>query len=260
MHSLRFTFYTLLFTATLLSACGGGNGADGAGAGAGNSQGAGKTGKDGKPTTVSSNLQHLTTKNPALPDQTVGASDPNDTGISSGEYPYCHYCAVQGYDKGVAGCTEVVGTPQPCQGFCHVPEGFNISWDVNPPTSGNHYPSPEGTLGEHVMAVPRGRYIHSMEHGAVILMYNCPNGCNAELQVLRQVVAQTSGSLVIMTPDPLLSGSRFAATSWGWVYRFDAPDAATLTCFVKQHDRHGRECPTKTTCAPLHDGPMLNSP
>lgn len=80
-----------------------------------------------------------------------------------------------------------------------------------------------------------------MEHGAVILTYNCPNGCDAQLQVLREAVNQRQGHKVILTADPLLQGSTCAAASWTWVYRSDSPDLQSLLCFIDQHENQGPE-------------------
>ena len=80
----------------------------------------------------------------------------------------------------------------------------------------------------------RGNWVHNMEHGAVVLLYNCPNGCDTELEVLRAVV-EARGSQVLMTEDSELIGARFAAVSWTWVHEFEAPDMDDLLCFVDQH-------------------------
>ncbi|HLT37145.1 MAG TPA: DUF3105 domain-containing protein [Enhygromyxa sp.] len=133
-----------------------------------------------------------------------------------------------------AGCAEIVG-----QGFCsegamHVPEGSDIDWINNPPHSGPHYPS-WSTKGEHAEAVARGNWVHNLEHGWVVFVHNCPGACEAELDVLRDAIAMRANASILMTPDPLLDGPRFAAISWTWVHEFDAPDLDELLCFVDQH-------------------------
>jgi hypothetical protein len=166
--------------------------------------------------------------------------DPTDPN----QYPVCLTCYTRSFTA-VPGCpAEGIGTSLPCEAFCHLAYSAPTNnYSTNPPASGPHYPSPEHVLGEHTSPVPRGRYVHSMEHGAIILAYNCPSGCAAELGVLRQVLAARTGywDQIIMTPDPLMTTTRFAAIAWTWAYTFDTPDLAALLCFVDQHENHGRE-------------------
>ncbi|HET6346967.1 MAG TPA: DUF3105 domain-containing protein, partial [Myxococcota bacterium] len=97
--------------------------------------------------------------------------DPTDTT----QYPTCLTCYTKSFTQ-VPGCPAAgVGTPLPCESFCHLAYGKpTLDYSTNPPASGNHYPSPERVLGEHTAPVPRGRYVHSLEHGAIVLAYNCP--------------------------------------------------------------------------------------
>ena len=139
-----------------------------------------------------------------------------------------------------AGCAELIGEGFCSEGAVHVPEGSEIEWINNPPHSGDHYPSWE-TKGEHVDAVARGNWVHNLEHGWVILVHNCPANCEAELDTLREVIAMRPNASILMTPDPLLDGPRFAAISWTWVHEFDAPDLDELLCFVDQHHDHAPE-------------------
>ena len=121
------------------------------------------------------------------------------------------------------------------EGAAHVPDGTKIAYRHNPPHSGDHYSAWETRRGEHAKPVPRGRYVHNLEHGHVLLLYDCPRGCAQGLSVLRQVLAKRPRASLILTPDPLLDPPRFAAVAWRWVYETDAPDLATLLCFVDQH-------------------------
>jgi hypothetical protein len=141
----------------------------------------------------------------------------------------------------VRGCAEPIGQPFCSEGQMHVAEGADVAWMSDPPHSGPPYPSWE-TWGEHTAeVVPRGNWVHNLEHGGVVLLHFCPDGCEAELDVLRDVIAQRPDLRILMTQDPELPGERFAAVSWTWVYRFDAPNLATLLCFVDQHEGHAPE-------------------
>jgi hypothetical protein len=134
----------------------------------------------------------------------------------------------------ISGCPAIVGVGFCSEGGGHLPEGSDIEWTNNPPHSGPHYPSWE-TKGEHTDPVARGNWVHNLEHGWIVFVYNCPSDCEAELDVLREVVDMRPGASILITPDPLLDGPRFAALSWTWVHEFDAPELDELLCFVDQH-------------------------
>jgi hypothetical protein len=141
----------------------------------------------------------------------------------------------------VATCANVVGTAVTSEGRCLVASTVTPTWAHEPPSSGPMYGMPNWKWGEHTEVVPRGPWVHNHSHGFVVLTYNCPSGCDAELATLRQVLHDRAGWRVIMTPDPLLTSSRFAAIAWTWVYQYDTPDEAALLCFIDQHEKHGPE-------------------
>jgi hypothetical protein len=142
----------------------------------------------------------------------------------------------------VEACPMIIG-----EGFCsegggHEDPGTEIEWMNNPPHSGRHYSIWETMKGEHNDLVERGYWVHNLEHGWIVLVYNCPEDCDAELDVLREVIAmREEDASLLMTEDPLLDGPRFAAISWTWVHEFDTPVLEDLLCFVDQHFDHSPE-------------------
>ena len=195
---------------------------------------------------------------PAPPDVTSAGpydpTNPNNMGIDPAQYSFCQVCSPQPYTP-VASCPKLVGVVQECQAFCHVVDGTPVNWFTDPPASGNHFPEPEDQMGEHVSPVQRAHWVHSMEHGAIVLLYNCTN-CDTHLDVLRQAVTQRTGQHVILTPDPLLKSAPFAAVAWTYIYTFTTPDLTSLLCFIDQHINNGRECTNpgvagSQVCAPL---------
>jgi len=160
-----------------------------------------------------------------------------------------------GVDAGLdAGeCNGRIGDPVLHESARHcVPDGgpdaggcAYASWDNNPPASGIHCPIAERDCGEHLDVVDRCNWVHNLEHGWVVLLYNCPVACDAELAMLRQVIDEgplqrTGGTRILLTEDPLLD-SRFAAVAWDWVWEGDAVDLETLRCFVTWHYGDGPE-------------------
>jgi hypothetical protein len=164
---------------------------------------------------------------------TEGGGETGDTGGTGGD------CKTSVTTE-VEGCPEVVGMGFCSEGGVHVEQDSEIEWTNNPPHSGDHYPT-WATWGEHDTPVPRGNWVHNLEHGGIVLLHNCPEPCDAELEVLREVLGARPDSRVLMTPDPLLDGPRFAAVSWTWVHEFDSPDLDELLCFIDQHFDHAPE-------------------
>ncbi len=136
----------------------------------------------------------------------------------------------------VAGCATTVGTLQPSEGTCYVLDTVTPEWESEPPSSGPQYGDPTFVEGPHTEPVKRGTWVRNLAHGFVVIAYNCPTDCSADLAA---IVAANNGKHYILTPDPLLTVSRFAAISWNYVYTFDTLDPAKLACFVNQHIEHG---------------------
>jgi hypothetical protein len=141
-----------------------------------------------------------------------------------------------------ASCPVFLASPDIVPGK-HVPEGSNITWNSNPPSSGEHFPV-WATFKEYTTVVPRGYLVHSMEHGAVLLLYKCDQPpCTAVVEQLRKVrdavpneavCSPEIRARVIIAQDPLLDVP-VAAASWGWTYKAQCVDLPTLTQFAKDH-------------------------
>lgn len=153
-----------------------------------------------------------------------------------------------------ASCLVTIDTPE-LQPGNHVPEGTHIDWSSNPPSSGSHYPV-WAQFKEYDHPVDLGYIVHDMEHGAVVLFYNCAEGasCDAIVQGLREVrdaipTDPKCGSdirvRVVIVPDPLLDVP-VAAAAWGWTYKAACFDRPTLEDFAKTHYGQG----TEDLCAP----------
>jgi hypothetical protein len=132
----------------------------------------------------------------------------------------------------------------------HVPEGTVVTYDSNPPSSGPHYPIWADFL-EYSSPVPDGYLVHSEEHGAVLLLYDCPSGCDdvvAELRALRAAVptdplcdpSMGERVRIILAPRPD-NDSPIAAAAWGNTYKADCFDGASLAKFIADHYAQGPE-------------------
>jgi hypothetical protein len=123
----------------------------------------------------------------------------------------------------------------------HVLECAPIAYATNPPSSGEHYPV-WASYGEHDFALPRGYWVHNLEHGSVVVTYNCPEGCEDDLTAARawlaslepDVACGSGPARVLLVPDPLLNAP-WAASSWGYTLRANCFDADTFSAFYEAH-------------------------
>lgn len=134
----------------------------------------------------------------------------------------------------------------------HVPEGTQVTYNSNPPSSGPHYPA-WANFQEFDKPVDRGYLVHSLEHGAVVLLYKCASptdeGCAPLVEGLRRVRAAAAEdracdpsvhARVIIAPDPAID-TPIAGAAWGFTYKGDCLDEPTLSMFVRDYYAGGPE-------------------
>lgn len=143
-----------------------------------------------------------------------------------------------------ASCPVTIDTPELLAGI-HVPEGTAITYSSNPPSSGQHYPQ-WANFQEFSVTFDDGYLVHSLEHGAVALLYKCEAtapGCAQTIDSLRKIrdSLATDPSCdpsirvrVIIAPFPRLDVP-VAAVAWGITYKADCVDVPTLTQFAKDN-------------------------
>lgn len=131
----------------------------------------------------------------------------------------------------VGGCDGLVESV-PDEAGVHMPIGTLINWSSNPPAIGAHYPTWAG-WDRHYQALDRAYYVHNLEHGGIVLLYNCPGGCQDVVDNLLDVVRGAKvddtceGAVhnrMLVVQDPLMPAEvQVAAVAWGQVY--------TASCF-----------------------------
>lgn len=93
-----------------------------------------------------------------------------------------------------------------------------LTFSTNPPASGTHYGS-WPAFKVYDAPVPWGYLLHGMEHGAVVISYNCPAGCPEDLAAAKAFVASLPNKAgcttpsIILSPEPSLD-VRFGASAW----------------------------------------------
>lgn len=169
-------------------------------------------------------------------------------------------------DAGTCGVTTTRLSPDPA---AHVEQGSTLVFLSNPPSGGNHYPF-WTTWGIHDTAVPRGNWIHNLEHGGVAFLYRCASraACPelaSKLEAFVKTLPQDPicGSQVppvrnraVVTPDPDLPvGVEVAAVAWGHSLIARCIDEAAFRDFYTVHFGHTAEnfCSDGTNLGPVLD-------
>jgi hypothetical protein len=130
-------------------------------------------------------------------------------------------------DAGACGVTTARVNPDPA---VHVEQGSALTFASNPPCGGNHYPV-WATWGVHDTPIPRGNWIHNLEHGGVVFLYRCANraACPELAAKVEAFVAALPSdpkcsaesppikNRAVVTPDPdLPAGVEVAVAAWGY--------------------------------------------
>ena len=161
---------------------------------------------------------------------------------------------------GSGGCDATLYEP-PVVASPHVDECSVLEHISNPPTSGPHYPrwAQPKTYDE---AIPRGYWVHAMEHGAVVLSYNCPNGCDDEVTAMQAFVdgldpdPNCPANRILITPDPELD-VQFAVSAWGNMLKASCFDETLVTTFFEEHYNDAPEDVCSGGIDPLDPAEMI---
>ena len=131
----------------------------------------------------------------------------------------------------------------------HVAEGTPVEYNSRPPTSGPHYGTWYPSYGVLTEPVDPRLWVHNLEHGAVVLLYNCPQGCPDLVQQIRELHtslprgrnAETGVPRMLAMPYTDMD-SRIAVVAWGWLLALDQFDATQITKFYDARIDRGPEC------------------
>ncbi len=190
----------------------------------------------------------------------AGSSEHNETGDASGGSDHLGGATGSGgVHDGTGGASNSelsCSAPAACNlvecaaedgGGAHVDLCSALAPHTNPPTSGPHY-GYWAQFGIYDEPFPDGFLLHSLEHSAVALLYNCElveeqgDSCNELISQLTELYqAWPEDSLcnevphrLMILPDPNLDVA-FAATAWGHHLKGDCFDEARVTEFIEAH-------------------------
>ena len=131
------------------------------------------------------------------------------------------------------------------EGYDHVSAGTPITYAHRPPASGPHYPT---WLRSGLYAEPHetGYWVHSLEHGYVVVLYNCSSDCpdlQGQLQQFYEAAPKSASfgyqKLVILPYSDM--DHKLAAVAWDRIDELDQFDAGRLLAFYEAYADRGPE-------------------
>jgi hypothetical protein len=139
---------------------------------------------------------------------------------------------------------QVLGEDFPIASREHIPDGQKaVDYNSDPPTSGQHYALP-AEAGFYNEAPADETLVHNLEHGHVVIYYNCELVNAAECETLKQqikenmsqagLVRETRTIKLVAVPRPGMP-NLITYTSWGRLYRANALDPNEFQLYVSQN-------------------------
>ncbi len=129
------------------------------------------------------------------------------------------------------------GEKFPSQGNDHLASADqpHPPYNSNPPTSGWHLP-PIPRPGIYTQPKVGEDLGHFMEHGGVWVLYNCPDGCESDVQQLTDMVngAINDNRPTALAPFPSME-HRFAVVAWQYLLTMDSVDEGAIENFISRH-------------------------
>lgn len=137
------------------------------------------------------------------------------------------------------------GVPVPNEGATHVEVGAPLTYRSNPPSSGPHYGGAAAPWGFSETEIPRGLWVHNLEHGGIVLLYKCPQDCRelkGQLQLLYSKLRPSRLGYVklLVAPDNSIEGS-IVALAWDRRDTLESFDEDRMRRFYDAFLEHGPE-------------------
>lgn len=110
-----------------------------------------------------------------------------------------------------AGCGEI--ETQEGDGRDHVPDGDDVVYETDPPTSGPHYGTP-ADLAFYTQPLPPEQLVHNLEHGQIVFWYD-EDAPQSVIDGLEAIVDRNPIALLASPYDGIESPNNFVMTAWG---------------------------------------------
>jgi hypothetical protein len=149
-----------------------------------------------------------------------------------------------------------IGTAVPDEGQTHIDPNTTFTYKSYPPASGPHYslqgyaPVAWKTVAPDNQPLVEGQFIHNLEHGGIVILYNCPNGTDCTtlknklqnyVQNLAPAEPQFNEVKLVLTPYSKGMQKKVALIAWDYIEFLDGYDQDAITKFYENHVDQGPE-------------------
>jgi hypothetical protein len=131
----------------------------------------------------------------------------------------------------------------PSDSRTHVEGG--VDYADAPPASGDHDPC-WAPWGVHESPLNDENWVHNLEHGGVVFLYNCPEGCAEEVGELVTFASTLPENTWIVTPYAALA-TPYAAVAWNYRATSECLD---LEAWASFYDYFADNAPESVTAMP----------
>jgi hypothetical protein len=137
------------------------------------------------------------------------------------------------------------GVAFPDLGGGHVAQGQTVTtYNSDPPTSGQHWPV-TASWGIHTEAVPNEFQVHNLEHGGIVIQYDCPDGCADVIAQLSAIVNRYPVKLLLAPRDGM--SHQIVLTAWGRMLTLDHFNNVLIQRFINAYiDKGPENIPSET--------------
>jgi hypothetical protein len=144
-------------------------------------------------------------------------------------------------NDGAGSADDAASACRPVEQRVDVMSALHVVGDIvypDPPPAGGNHNQCWGMWGVHERELADERFVHNLEHGGVVFLYRCPEGCGPEVAALGEFVR--GHDLAIVTPYASLP-TRFGAVAWGHRLLSDCFDRSAFERFYADHRDRGLE-------------------
>lgn len=134
----------------------------------------------------------------------------------------------------------------PADNFSHISHNcVTLTYPEYPPTTGAHFASVWAIPGTYKLIMSPGYWLHSVEHGAVVMLLNCrlPGKCDEDFTRLQSIAdafprdsscTPKDNHRIVIAADTSIT-SRFALVAAHWSLLSDCLDSAAFAGFMRDH-------------------------
>ncbi len=128
----------------------------------------------------------------------------------------------------------------PFEGFLHVDTGTRVTYRNNPPASGMHWPDDAEPMFYDI-PIPPEQWVHNLEHGHIVILYDCSGLCDPNLLASLQQFAAEYPRVLVTPYAGLPRPATLAVVAWNWQMFLDHFDEDAIAGFYQRHFDHGLE-------------------